>query len=123
MWCCLAALPKYPSSPAREHRAHSTQRCPACCAYLSTQPLASAAQVRTLENGIEWNVDHPGPLSGIASAAGDPGEFFEDFCNWQRVPEYREVMLGRGSATSRARALHMALSNFHAANNVEFARA
>lgn len=30
----------------------------------------------------------------MASSETDPGRFFEDFCNWQRVPGYRHVIFG-----------------------------
>jgi ectoine hydroxylase-related dioxygenase (phytanoyl-CoA dioxygenase family) len=29
----------------------------------------------------------PGPLAQVASAANDPGSFFEDFCRWREIPE------------------------------------
>ena len=29
----------------------------------------------------------PGPLAQVASAADDPGSFFEDFCRWREIPE------------------------------------
>lgn len=47
-----------------------------------------------LERGIEYNIRHPSPLAKIASSPDncDPGEFWEDFCNWQRIPEYRIVL-------------------------------
>lgn len=46
-----------------------------------------------LERGVEFNMQQPGPLCKVASSPEcDPGEFFEDFCNWQRIPEYRIVL-------------------------------
>ena len=51
-----------------------------------------ASELAQLERGIEANLAAPGPLAAVASAADDPGRFFEDFCNWQRIPEYEHIM-------------------------------
>ena len=51
-----------------------------------------AGELALLERGIEANLAAPGPLAAVASAADDPGRFFEDFCNWQRIPEYEHIM-------------------------------
>jgi ectoine hydroxylase-related dioxygenase (phytanoyl-CoA dioxygenase family) len=46
-----------------------------------------------LERGVEYNRKHPSPRAKIASSPeSDPGEYLEDFCNWQRIPEYRFVL-------------------------------
>ena len=59
--------------------------------------LFSADEVETVRRGIERNLADPGPLFGVASRDDDPGRFVEDFCNWQRIVEYREIAF-----TSRA---------------------
>lgn len=51
-----------------------------------------ASELAQLERRIEANLAAPGPLAAVASAADDPGRFFEDFCNWQRIPEYEHIM-------------------------------
>ena len=33
----------------------------------------------------------PGPMFKTASKPDDPGRFVEDFCNWQRIDEYRAI--------------------------------
>ena len=53
--------------------------------------LFSAGEVETVRLGIERNLVEPGPLFGVASRDDDPGRFVEDFCNWQRIPEYRAI--------------------------------
>jgi ectoine hydroxylase-related dioxygenase (phytanoyl-CoA dioxygenase family) len=53
--------------------------------------LFSADQVASVERGIERNLAEPGPLFGVASRGDDPGRFVEDFCNWQRIDEYRQI--------------------------------
>jgi ectoine hydroxylase-related dioxygenase (phytanoyl-CoA dioxygenase family) len=53
--------------------------------------LFGADEVETVRRGIESNLANPGPLFGVASRDDDPGRFVEDFCNWQRIPEYAEI--------------------------------
>jgi ectoine hydroxylase-related dioxygenase (phytanoyl-CoA dioxygenase family) len=52
----------------------------------------NAEEIATLTEGIEKNLARPGPLAQVASGAADPGRFFEDFCNWQRISEYENIM-------------------------------
>ena len=52
----------------------------------------NSGELETLTRGIETNLAHPGTLAAVASAADDPGRFFEDFCNWQRIPEYEQIL-------------------------------
>jgi len=53
--------------------------------------LFSPDEVELIERGIEHNLAEPGPLFKVASRPDDPGRFVEDFCNWQRIEEYRQV--------------------------------
>ena len=53
--------------------------------------VLSASELADLERAIEWNLANPGPLAGVASADDDPGRFFEDFCNWGRIPAYQRL--------------------------------
>jgi ectoine hydroxylase-related dioxygenase (phytanoyl-CoA dioxygenase family) len=52
----------------------------------------SPEQVALVEAGIERNLADPSPLAAVASRPDDPGRFFEDFCNWQRNPEYEQFI-------------------------------
>jgi len=54
--------------------------------------LFSAGELATIERGIERNLAQPGALGQVASGSDDPGRFFEDFCNWQRIPEYETII-------------------------------
>lgn len=51
-----------------------------------------AAELDELSRGIEENLAHPGKLAAVASASDDPGRFFEDFCNWQRIKAYEHIL-------------------------------
>lgn len=64
--------------------------------------LFTAAEVALIERGIEANLQHPGPMAQVASRDDDPGYFFEDFCNWQRIGEYAELL--RSSRIAQAAA-------------------
>lgn len=52
----------------------------------------TADELATLTRGIEANLAEPGPLAAVASQPDDPGRFFEDFCNWQRIGEYQSIL-------------------------------
>src|SRR6202012_4966452 len=52
---------------------------------LSAQEVADAAAA------IEAVLAGPGPLRQVASAAGDPGAFVEDFCRWQEIPQIERL--------------------------------
>ena len=60
-------------------------------------------EIALLTRGIEANLAHPGPLAAVASAADDPGRFFEDFCNWQRIADYASILKNSALPTIAAR--------------------
>jgi ectoine hydroxylase-related dioxygenase (phytanoyl-CoA dioxygenase family) len=61
--------------------------------------LLSAAQVELLRAGIDANLSHPSPRAKIASRSDDPGQFIEDFCNWQENEHYRGFIFESGLAS------------------------
>jgi ectoine hydroxylase-related dioxygenase (phytanoyl-CoA dioxygenase family) len=60
--------------------------------------LFSPAEMSLLERGIEKNMAEPSPLAIVASRPEDPGYFIEDFCNWQRISEYRDFVFQTAAA-------------------------
>jgi ectoine hydroxylase-related dioxygenase (phytanoyl-CoA dioxygenase family) len=58
----------------------------------------SADEITLVERGIERNLAEPSGRALVASRPDDPGRFFEDFCNWQRIPEYEEFVRGSPAA-------------------------
>jgi ectoine hydroxylase-related dioxygenase (phytanoyl-CoA dioxygenase family) len=74
----------------------------------------SADEVALVERGIERNLAEPSPRALVASRPDDPGRFFEDFCNWDRIPEYEQFVLespaagiaGRLTGSRRIRLFH-----------------
>ena len=57
-----------------------------------------------LEAGIERNMREPGPHAANNLKEGEPGRFFDDYCNWERIPEYR-TMVERSPAARVAAAV------------------
>ena len=60
--------------------------------------LFDPAEVATIERGIERVLADPSPRFKVASTAEDPGSFVEDFCNWQRIEELREIAFSSKAA-------------------------
>lgn len=51
-----------------------------------------AGHVETLRAGIQRNMADPGPYASNNDKAGETGRFFDDYCNWHRIPEFAEVI-------------------------------
>ncbi len=45
--------------------------------------------IPALVRGAEFNAASPSPNVLTHRKDGEPGRFLEDFCNWQRIPDYR----------------------------------
>jgi ectoine hydroxylase-related dioxygenase (phytanoyl-CoA dioxygenase family) len=61
--------------------------------------ILTAEEVEALREGIERNLAEPGPL---ALEQGENRTFFEDFRNWDRIPEFERVIRGSGLAEAAA---------------------
>ena len=48
--------------------------------------------VEELRNGVERNMAEPGPYASNNEKAGETGRFFDDYCNWTRIPEFADVI-------------------------------
>ena len=48
--------------------------------------------VDVIAAGIERNMSEPGPFAAENTEAGESGRFFDDYCNWQRILEFRQVI-------------------------------
>ncbi len=71
--------------------------------------LFTPEEVATVERGIERNLADPSPLFLVASLDDDPGRFVEDFCSWQRIPEFEQIAF-ESRAADAAAALMMSSS-------------
>ena len=57
-----------------------------------------------LRRGLDHNIETPGAYTRGYSEGDGPGNFFGDYCNWQRIPEY-EDFVRNSPVSSYARAL------------------
>lgn len=48
--------------------------------------------VDTIAAGIERNMAEPGPYAAENLKEGEGGRFFDDYCNWTRIPEFEQVV-------------------------------
>jgi ectoine hydroxylase-related dioxygenase (phytanoyl-CoA dioxygenase family) len=48
--------------------------------------------VETLRRGVDFNIAHPGPDGRFYTGDGGGGRFMTDYCNWRRIPEYRNFI-------------------------------
>lgn len=51
-----------------------------------------AAHVDTLRVGVDRNMAEPGPYAAENLHDGESGRFFDDYCNWTRIPEFEDVV-------------------------------
>jgi len=59
--------------------------------------------VEPLRAGIERNMAEPGPYAAENLKPGEGGRFFDDYCNWTRIPEFETVIRGSDVAAVAAR--------------------
>ena len=48
--------------------------------------------VDTIRAGIQRNMAEPGPYAAENLKVGESGRFFDDYCNWTRIPGFHEVV-------------------------------
>ncbi|MFW8594269.1 phytanoyl-CoA dioxygenase family protein [Cribrihabitans neustonicus] len=51
-----------------------------------------AGQVELLRDGVAANMAQPGPYASNNEKAGQTGRFFDDYCNWTRIPEFAQAI-------------------------------
>ena len=56
------------------------------------------SHVDTLRAGIERNMTDPGPFASENLKAGEGGRFFDDYCNWSRIPEFEDAIRNSAAA-------------------------
>lgn len=67
-------------------------------------PGLFADWVYQIRAGIDRNMAEPGPYAAENLTDGEAGRFFDDYCNWQRIPEFQRV-IHDSDAVEAARAL------------------
>ncbi|SFK81716.1 phytanoyl-CoA dioxygenase family protein [Shimia haliotis] len=61
-----------------------------------------ADHLETLRAGVARNMAEPGPYASENKKSGETGRFFDDYCNWQRIPEFQDVITQSDAATVAA---------------------
>lgn len=51
-----------------------------------------ADHVDLLRAGVAANLQDPGPYASENEKSGETGRFFDDYCNWSRIPQFRTVI-------------------------------
>lgn len=51
-----------------------------------------AGWVDVLRAGVARNMAEPGPHAAENLKPGEAGRFFDDYCNWDRIPEFEQVI-------------------------------
>jgi len=75
-------------------------------------PGLLADWVSVIEAGIERNMRERGSYASEGVAAGGSGSFFDDYCNWQRIAEFREVVEHSPAAQAAAKLMRSATAQF-----------
>lgn len=65
-----------------------------------------------IEAGIERNLREPGPYAADNLKPGEPGAFFDDYCNWERIPEYRSLIFDSPAAAVAAAVMGSGTAQF-----------
>ena len=48
--------------------------------------------VPTIKKGIKYNLKHPGEYAAENTKINQNGRFFDDYCNWERITEFKEII-------------------------------
>lgn len=59
--------------------------------------------IEVLRSGVAHNMREPGPTAKIYPDPGGGGRFLSDYCNWDRIPEYRAFIFESPAARVGAR--------------------
>lgn len=65
--------------------------------------LLNSEEVERGREGIALNMAHPSERAIVASRPEDPGYFIEDFCNWQHIDAYRDLIFNSPAAAAAGR--------------------
>ncbi len=52
--------------------------------------------------GIERNLREPGEFAAENTKPGESGRFFDDYCNWNRIPEFEQIIFKSPAAKAAA---------------------
>lgn len=65
-----------------------------------------------IAQGIEQNMAEPGPYAAENLQDGERGRFFDDYCNWTRIPDFEEVIRKSNAASVAAQLMSSGEAQF-----------
>jgi ectoine hydroxylase-related dioxygenase (phytanoyl-CoA dioxygenase family) len=68
--------------------------------------------VDTLRAGIDYNSAHPGVYQRVYTKQDKPGRFWGDYCNWQRIAQYRDFVFHSPAAAIAAELMNSKTARF-----------
>ena len=68
--------------------------------------------VDVIAEGIERNIREPGQYAAESVKKGEPGSFFDDYCNWERIPEFRDIIFNSPAASVAAQLMQSKSAQF-----------
>jgi ectoine hydroxylase-related dioxygenase (phytanoyl-CoA dioxygenase family) len=68
--------------------------------------------VELLRAGVERNHDEPGPYFSENVVGEDEGRFWDDYCNWQRIPEFYRFITESNAAQLAAQIMRSKTAQF-----------
>jgi ectoine hydroxylase-related dioxygenase (phytanoyl-CoA dioxygenase family) len=75
-------------------------------------PGMLASAVTDLAGAVAENMAAPSRFERTYRPADGSAPFFQDFCNWQRIPGYRNAVLNSGMAEAAARLMRSDTARF-----------
>jgi ectoine hydroxylase-related dioxygenase (phytanoyl-CoA dioxygenase family) len=68
--------------------------------------------ITSLTQGANFHINHPSEGALVHKADGHKGNFLEDFCCWERIPEYRDFVLDSPLGRTAAELMRSKTSQF-----------
>jgi len=68
--------------------------------------------VDIIAQGIDQNMAEPGPYAAENTTATDTGRFFDDYCNWPRIPAFEKIIRDSPAGQSAAQIMQSRTAQF-----------
>ncbi len=66
-----------------------------------------------LAEGVKANFKQPGPDSTVYTPEGEPGGFYDDYCNWKRITQYHDFVVHSPAAEIAGRLMQSSESRIY----------
>ena len=68
--------------------------------------------VDIIAQGIDQNMAEPGPYAAENTTATDTGRFFDDYCNWPRIPAFEKIIRDSPAGQAAAKIMRSRTAQF-----------